>query len=64
MRQLTAEEIELGNKEWAKFGQSYPVFGDDASLYEKIDEEDDDRPAADAGIEFFDISLLPVWEGL
>ncbi|CAL5228043.1 g11107 [Coccomyxa viridis] len=51
MRQLTAEEIELGNKEWAKFGQSYPVFGDDASLYEKIDEEDDDdRPAADADV--------------
>ncbi len=54
MRKLTAEEIELGNKEWANFGQYYAVFGDDTSLYEGLNEADDgDEPAADAGIGVF-----------
>ena len=67
MRRLTAEEVELGNKEWVNFGQYYAAFGDDQSLYEGLDVEDDnDRPTAGAGITSLSVcseSLLIILRG-
>ena len=65
MRRLTAEEKELGNKEWANFGQYNAAFGDDPSLYEGLDEAGgNNRPAAGACIASLvsrsdPLSLLP-----